>query len=302
MAPVPASAALAAAPTLDAEGASGVRRDLREIVTDLRASRSLIYELTLRDIRVRYKQAVMGFAWAVLSPVLILAAGVVLRLVVMHLAKQPFAIGAVSGVLVKGLAWSFVAGAVNFSTTALTGNAPLIAKVYFPREVLPLAILLASAFDALIGSAALGLLLPFLGWQPTWAVLWTPVLALLLFGLTLAVGLVLSCANVFYRDVRYVAQLVVSFGIFFSPVFYDAGALGARWIVLQMLNPVAPILEGLRLAVVEGHGLLTPLVQADGGVVWSPWYLAYSAAWVVGGLLVGAVVFHRAHYRFAEYV
>lgn len=277
--------------------------DLREIARDVTHARSLIFQLTLRDIRVRYKQALMGLAWAVLSPLLVVGAGVVVRVAMLHMAHERFDVSAMTGIVVKGLAWAFVAGAVGFSTTALTGNAPLISKVYFPRETLPLSVILASTFDSLIGSAALCVILPIAGWRPTLAALWVPALALTLFVLTLAMGLLVSCANVFFRDVKYIVQLLIPFGIFVTPVFYEPAVLGGRWIALQMLNPIAPIVEGLRLSVVEGHNLLVPIVQAaDGAVVWTPHYLYYSVAWAFGGLLVSAVVFHRAHFRFAEYV
>lgn len=289
-------------PTLVDAPATGVLHDLREIVSDLSHARGLIYQLTLRDIRVRYKQALMGFAWAILSPLLIVAAGVIVRVALLHMAGKSFELSAASAIVVKGLAWGFFASAIGFATTSLTGNAPLISKVYFPRETLPLSVILASTFDSLIGAAAMLLLLPFLGWQPSWAVLWVPLLAVLLFTFTLGAGLLISCANLFFRDVKYITQLLVTFGIFFSPVYYEPSVLGPRWIVPQMLNPIAPILEGLRLSAVDGHNLLTTITQADGAVIWSPAYLAYSAVWAFGGLIVSALIFHRSQFRFAEYV
>jgi ABC-type polysaccharide/polyol phosphate export permease len=122
---------------------------------------------------------------------------------------------------------------------------------------------------------------------------------------TIATSLFLSCANLFFRDVKYVVQVLLTFGIFFTPVFFDASMFGPVAGPLAMLNPMAPLLEGLRLAVVEGHDLLTPLeVVVRGATVtaWSPWYLAYGALWAIGGLLVSAVVFHRSELLFAEYV
>ena len=290
-------------PTLVDAPAAGALHDLREIVSDLSHSKGLIYQLTLRDIRVRYKQALMGFAWAILSPLLIVAAGVVVRVALLHTAGRNFELSAVIAIVVKGLAWGFFSSAIGFATTSLSGNGPLITKVYFPRETLPLSVILASTFDSLIGTTAMLVLLPFLGWMPSWGVLWVPVLIAMLFSFTLAVGLFVSCANLFFRDVRYITQLLVTFGIFFSPVYYEPSVLGARWILPQMLNPIAPILEGLRLSVVEGHNLLQPVIRvADGAVVWTPLYLGYSLLWAFGGLIVSALLFHRAQYRFAEYV
>jgi len=118
-------------------------------------------------------------------------------------------------------------------------------------------------------------------------------------------ALFLSCANLFYRDVKYVVQVLLTFGIFFTPVFFEPemfGPLGAR---LMMLNPLAPIMEGLRLSVVLGHNLVDTLVVPGrhGAVVaWSPWYLVYAAALAVLVFVSGLLVFHRAESKFAEYV
>jgi lipopolysaccharide transport system permease protein len=285
-----------------ADRRASVLEDLLEIVRDLRASPSLIAQLTIRDIKVRYKQALMGFAWAVLTPVLIIAAGIVVRLAIARMSGRPFEVIELTGVVVKGLGWGFVTGAVGFATTALTGNAHLITKVYFPRETLPLSIVLASTFDSFVGATALGVMLPFAGWRPTWAALWMVAIAIILFTLTLGIALIVSCANLFFRDVKYIVQVLITFGVFFTPVFYEPAVFGARWVWLQMLNPVAPLLEGLRLSVVNGHNLVTPLVQADGAVVWTPAYLYWSIGCAAVALAGGALVFHRAQFRFAEYV
>jgi lipopolysaccharide transport system permease protein len=277
--------------------------DLREIAHDMRRSRSLIFQLTLRDIRIRYKQAFLGFVWAILTPLLVVAAGLIVRAAFLHMAGKPLDVDSAIGIVVKALAWAFVAGAIGFSTTALTGNVNLISKMYFPRETMPLSIVLASALDSMIGTAALSLFLPFTGWRPSGAILWVPVLAVVLFMLTLAAALVVSCANLFYRDVKYIVQVLITYGIFFTPVFYEPGMLGGQWVTLQMLNPVAPILEGLRLSVVNGHNLFVTLQNSsDGSLIWSPWYLGSSIVWAFGGLFSSSIIFHRAQFRFAENV
>ena len=118
--------------------------------------------------------------------------------------------------------------------------------------------------------------------------------------------MVVSCANLFFRDVKYIVQVLLSFGIFFTPVFFEPemfGPLGAR--VMMMVNPLAPLLEGLRLSVVMDHNLLdTLVVQGRHSVVlaWSPWYLVYSAACAIAAWLAGLLLFHRGESKFAEYV
>jgi len=147
--------------------------------------------------------------------------------------------------------------------------------------------------------------LPFLGGQLTASLLWVPLLVLLIVLLTTGVCLFLSCANLFFRDVKYIVQVVLMFGIFVTPVFFEPAMLGGRAARLAMLNPLAPLLEGLRLALLAGHNLWQPLTLVQRGaevVAWSPWWLAYSAVWAVGGLVVATALFHRLQYLFAEYV
>lgn len=280
--------------------------DLREIAVDLWNFRELLSQLARRDIKIRYKQAVMGFGWAVFMPILIVLAGLIVRFAIAYAGGQPIDRADAGALALKGLCWSFFVGTLGFATGSLTANITLVTKVAFPREVLPLSSLLAQGFDSLIAAAAILLVLPFLGLALTPALLWIPTLLLLLVLLTAAASLVLSCANLFFRDVKYIVQVLLTFGIFFTPVLFDATVLGQRGAELIMLNPVAPLLEGLRLAAFGGHSLLEPVVELSAKgtpiMVWQPWYLLYATAWSAGGLAAGAVLFHRAEYAFAEFV
>jgi ABC-type polysaccharide/polyol phosphate export permease len=276
--------------------------DLRESLRDLVRYRELLAELVMRDLRIRYKQAVMGVAWAVLTPLVVALAGWVVRLAMSAMAGAPIDRSELAGVAVKAVAWSFFIGALGFGTASITANLALVTKVYFPRGVLPISAVLTQFVDSVVGGATLALVLPLLGVRPSLAALWFPPLVVLLLLLTTGITLLASCANVFFRDARHVVGIVTGFGIFFTPVFFDASAFGegaARWL---MLNPLGPILEGMRLSLVEGHDLLEPLVGAQGRLLWSPWYLAASALWATAGLAVATVVFHRAEFAFAEYV
>ena len=297
---------LALTTDLPAEPRRSIVRDLRVIAVDeLWRYRDLLYELMLRDIRIRYKQAVMGFAWAILMPALIVAAGTLVRFAMAYMGGGHVAMQEIAGMAVKALPWAFFVGAIGFATSSLTGNLPLVSKIYFPREVLPLSATCAQAFDSTIGAVTVAIALPFLGVHYGLTALWAPVLALLIFCVTAGAALFLGCANLFFRDVKYIVQVLLTFGIFFTPVFFEPrmfGPLGAR---LMMLNPLAPLLEGLRLSVVMGHDLLVPMVIQAGTrqvLAWSPWYLAYGAAWAVFGLVGSALIFHRSEGLFAEYV
>jgi ABC-type polysaccharide/polyol phosphate export permease len=260
----------------------------------------------VRDLRLRYKQAAMGFGWAILMPALIIVSGLVVRVAMARHAGIGLAAGEVGGLAVKALGWSFFVGAITFATQSLVANLTLITKVYFAREVLPLAAVLAQCVDAAVGGVVVTALLLVIGIRPDAAWLWAPGVAALLVGLTAAVALALSCANLFFRDVKYLVQVGVTFGIFFTPVLFEAATFGPIGVRLVMLNPLAPLLEGLRLSLVEGHNLLRPIVvattQGESVLAWSPWYLAYAAAWVVVGLPLATLVFHKLEYVFAERV
>ncbi len=294
-------------PLVQVEPPSRPRRTaIAEIADDLWQYRELLFQLTLRDIRIRYKQAVMGFAWAIFMPVFIVGAGVLVRYAMAQLAGKSFGLDSIAGIAVRALPWAFFVGAIGFATNSLIGNANLVSKVYFPREVLPLSSVLAQLFDFTVGATALLLALPFLGVRLSSSLLWVPVLVVLLVSFTAAAALFLGAANLFFRDVKYIVQVLLTFGIFFTPVFFEPAMFGPTGAQLMMLNPLAPILEGLRLSVVAGHDLLAPLTHLGTGgqevVLWSPAYLAYAAAWALGGLLVSALLFHRLEFVFAEYV
>lgn len=281
-------------------------RDFHDIAHDFWTYRDLLYQITLRDIRIRYKQAVMGFGWAIFMPALIVLAGLLIKLAMANFAGKPLQASDIASLMVKALPWSFFVGAIGFAAASLLANIALVTKVYLPREVFPVAATVAQAFDTSISSVVLLIALPFLGVQLSWSLLWVPVLALLLFLFTTGVGLFLSCANLFFRDVKYIVQVLLTFGIFFTPVLFDASMVGPTASRLIMLNPLSPFLEGMRLCVVEGHNLLMPLTQvgAHGQVflAWSPWYLAYGLFCSVGGLLASALMFHRLEFVFAEYI
>jgi lipopolysaccharide transport system permease protein len=281
--------------------------DLREIaVTEIWGYRELVHQFTLRDIRIRYKQAVMGFAWAILMPALIVAAGTLVRFAIAYVGGDSVETNDVARMAVKALPWAFFVGAIGFATSSLISNTALVQKIYFPREVLPLSSTLAQGFDTMIGAVVLLLALPLLGVWPTTSWVWVPLLALLLFTFTVGVALLLGCANLFFRDVKYIVQVLLTFGIFFTPVFFEPQMFGATGAQVMMLNPLAPILEGMRLAIVDGHHLHNSLIMVDAQarevVVWSPWYLAYAGGLAFVALIGGALIFHRAEFIFAEYV
>ena len=243
--------------------------DLAHMCRELVRSRELLYQLTRRDITIRYKQAVMGFGWALFMPLLIVFSGIVVQLALANFSGRRLSPAGLGGMAIKAVPWSFFVGAIGFATSSLVANMNIVTKVSFPRAVLPLSAVGAQCFDSGIAFVALAVLLPVLGAVvASWALLWIPLLLVLLLAFTTACALLLSCANLFFRDVKYIVQVLLTFGIFFTPVFFEPAMLGPRGASIAMLNPLSPLLEGLRLSVTLGHNLLEPLTTtlASGAV------------------------------------
>lgn len=300
---IPAS--LGEPPAIVSGARGGWTSDISEVARDLVEHWQLGYYIVLRDIRIRYKQAAMGFGWALLMPIMIIAAGLIIQLVLARGSGQPLSMSAVAGTAVKSLPWAFFVGSVQVATNSLTSNMNLVSKVFFPREVLPISAVFAQGFDSAIGAVTLLVALPFMGVRFSSGLLWIPLLVMLLVTLTLAAALFLSCANLFYRDVKYLVQLLLTFGIFFTPVLFEPSMLGSLGARLVLLNPLAIILEGLRLAIVDGRNLLAPVDVVRHGVhiqAWAPWYLAYAGTWAIVGLAGSLVMFRRLQFLFAEYI
>lgn len=255
---------------------------------DLVEYRDLLWTLTWRDIKVRYKQSLMGFMWAILMPTLIVGAGIVVRLAFSLNSGRTLNMSDIASVALKSLPWAFVVGAVKFATNSLVTNAPLVTKIYFPREVFPLASVLASLFDFLIAAVVVIVFLGYARVGISLELIWVPVLLILLVLMTTGASIFLACANLFYRDVKYIVDVLLTFGVLFTPVFYEAEMLG-KWQPLILLNPVAVILEGLNDAVIHHRAP-------------DPGWMLYAALMSTVGLYLSWVVFDRSEAMFAERV
>jgi ABC-type polysaccharide/polyol phosphate export permease len=302
------AAAQGTVPLRDPEGVRVIgpqeRVTLVGLVHELMGQKDLLYQLAARDVRIRYKQAMMGFAWSVLMPLLIVGAGILVRYAVVAMTGVHLDRAEIGTVALKAFPWAFFAGAIGFGVASITSNISLVTKIYFPRSVLPIAVVVSNLFDLAVGVAALLLVLPFLGAKLSLALLWVPVMVALLVVLTAGLCTVLACANLFYRDVKYITQVLLTFGIFFTPVLFNNVQFGARGAKLIMLNPLAPIFEGLRLSVMQGHNLLvshSALMRGATVVDWQPWYLLYSGVWAFGLLAVGLMLIQRTQDLFAEF-
>lgn len=280
------------------------RRDsVASIVAELWHSRGLVVQFMLRDLTLRYTQAIMGFAWALLMPLLIVGAGVMFRIVLATLGDSSIEGSSVASLAAKALPWAFFSGSLSIATQSIVANANLIGKVYFPRESLPLATVLAQSPDLLVGLVIVLIILPFIGVVFSWAMLWVVVVVILLATFTMGCALLLSCANLFYRDVKYILQVLLNFGVFATPVFFEPQMLGPKGAAIMLALPLSPMIQAMDVAMVRGHNLLEPLmVNTRKGpiLVWSPWMLGYAAVVAVVFLVIGLLVFRRASSRFAE--
>jgi ABC-type polysaccharide/polyol phosphate export permease len=277
------------------------RFTLGAVWRDLLKSRELVTQLTLRDLRLRYKQAVFGVAWAVLMPLLLIGAGLVIRIAAFKHAA-PGTAPSLGGIAIKGWAWAFFAGGMNFATTSVLSNVQLVTKIYFPREILPVAAIITQLVDASVGAAVLILLSPFLHFTFSAALLWLPVLIVLLLAFTLGLGFLFACANLFFRDVKYILQVLLTFGMLFTPVLFTLASFGATSRLLLLLNPLSPILEAFEVVTVRATSLLSTIPAHDGGVpLWSPYYLLYSIAFIAVLLPSSVLIFRRSSTQFAEF-
>lgn len=208
--------------------------------------RELVYFLTWRDVKVRYKQTILGGAWAILQPLL---AMIVFTLFFGRLAGVPsdglpYAPFAFAGLL----PWTFFANAITSSGNSLVGSSSLITKVYFPRVIIPGATVLAGLVDFAVGGVILLLLMARYGLAPGFGAFLLPVIVLLLALLALGVGLWASALNVRYRDVRYALPFIIQLWMFASPIIYPASFVPEKYRWLLLLNPLTGIIEAHRAA------------------------------------------------------
>lgn len=268
------------------------------MIKELYEYRDLLTALTYRDIRVKYKQAVMGIMWVFFMPILAISSGIVFRLAMAIFSGKSLELASVVGVMVKSVPWLLFAAIIGGASTSLIANIGLITKIYFPRQIVPVSGVLSALFDFSISVTGLILMVTGIalfapaespGVVISWNLLLLPVILFILLCLATGIGLFLAAANLFFRDVKYIVQVMLQFGLFFSLVFFTYTELGNYgWIFL--LNPVAPLLESIRCIVVEG---------AIDPFLW-PW-LGYSTIAALLAILLGSIFFEKAEYLFAEY-
>lgn len=256
-------------------------------VGELWQARELLYFLVLREVKVRYKQAAIGVGWAILQPVL---AVLIFSVIFGHFARMPtgdtpyvvFAFCAV-------LPWTYFSEAVRRSSIGLVSDSELVRKVYFPRLILPLALVTAPLVDFAAGLAVLLALLAFYGVTPTPYILLLPVFLLVALALALSVGLWLGPLSVRYRDVMHALPFMVQVWLYATPVAYPAAIVPERWKLLYSLNPMVGVIEGFRWALL---GSSQPDFRA----------MAISIAIIAASLALGVFYFRKMERSFADLI
>jgi ABC-type polysaccharide/polyol phosphate export permease len=267
---------------------SRYRRRLRlgPAMTELWRSRELVRTLVERDLRVRYKRTVLGFGWAVLTPVVFMLVFTLFFQRAGHFATGgvPYALF-VYTVLVP---WTFFAQSVTLGSASIIGNLSLLNKVYCPREVFPIAAMLTAAFDTAIATLVLLVLFPIYEYPPSIATAWVPLLIAVEVAFTLGFTLFVSSVLIYLRDLRYIVPIAIQILLFASPVVYALSVIpaGIRP-AYAVVNPLGPVLDGFRRTVLHG--------QAP---EWGLFGLATLAAmvWLVGGYYI----FKRLETGFAD--
>ena len=254
---------------------------------ELLAYRELLYFLIWRDIKVRYKQTVLGAAWAIIQPFFTMVVFSLFFGRLAHIPSEgvPYPIFSYAALV----PWTFFANGLSQSANSLVGSANLLTKVYFPRLTIPIATVLSGAVDFVLAFAVLLGMMIFYRVTPTWNTLWLPLFLLLAFVTALGVGLWLSALNVEYRDVRYVVPFLVQFWLFATPIAYPSSLVPEPWRAIYALNPMVGVVEGFRWALLGTETAPGPMVLVS----------ALAALVIFVG---GIVYFRRMEDTFADVV
>jgi len=225
-------------------------RSERHYWMDLWRYRELFYILAWRDIAVRYKQTIIGIAWAVLRPLLTM---IIFVIVFGKIAKLPSeGVPYPIFVFAAMLPWTFFATAFSDASNSLIGNSNLISKVYFPRLIIPAASVIVAGVDFLISFVILIGLMVWYQYLPGWQILTLPFLLLIAFSAALGTGLYIAALNVKYRDFRFVVPFIAQLGLYISPVGFSTTIVPEKYQFLYYLNPMVGVIDGFRWAISGG--------------------------------------------------
>jgi ABC-type polysaccharide/polyol phosphate export permease len=261
-------------------------QDVREMLHEQIQYRDLLVQMTKRDLMLRYKQTFMGAAWAIFMPLVNTAVfSIIFTRVAPINVGMPYPLFAYSGLV----AWNLFASSLKFSIVSLTSNMALVTKVYFPREIFPVSAVLVCLVDFAVANVVLIALMAYYGIAPSWSIIYLPIVLLVHVTFTMGLALLIAMANLFYRDTKYLFEVVLTVWMFATSVLYPIERIGGRTAEIMRLNPMTAVIDGYRDVLITGQNPLTP---------------AFAGATVVAAVtfLAAWVIFHRAEYTFAENV
>jgi ABC-type polysaccharide/polyol phosphate export permease len=254
-----------------------------ELLAEQWEYRELLMRMTARDLVLRYKQTVMGFGWAVFMPLVNTAIfSVIFTRVTTVEVGVAYPVYAFSGLV----AWNFFASSLRFAVNSLTSNPSLVTKVYFPREIFPFSAVLVSLADLAVALVVLGGVMAYYGVPIGWTALALPLVILAAVMFTAAAALVVSMANLFYRDVKYLFEIVIAVWMFATSVVYPVGRVGGRLGTLLSYNPMTPLVDAFRDVLIWQR-----LPGPEFAVMFAFSAVCLAAAWAA---------FHAAEFDFAE--
>jgi ABC-type polysaccharide/polyol phosphate export permease len=258
--------------------------DFREMVGEQIAHRELLFRMAHRDLLLRYKQTVMGVAWAVFMPLVNTAIfSIIFTRVAPIETGVAYPVYAFSGLLI----WNAFASSLRFAVVSLTSNSNLVTKLYFPREIFPVSAVAVSMIDTVLASTVLAALMLYYHVPVSPLITLLPLVVVVQICFTCAMALLLSMANLFFRDVKYLFEIAIAIWMFCTSVVYPIDRIHGRLGIVMRLNPMTPLVDAFRAAVIGGFEMH---------------YGAFAIAATVSivGLLASWLVFHRAEFTFAE--
>jgi lipopolysaccharide transport system permease protein len=260
---------------------------MAQIIKNLICHKDLLWIWTVREIKIRYKQSFIGIGWAVLQPLILMIIFSIIFSLFLPMPKTnvPYPIFSYTAVL----PWTFFSTSLSFAIPSLVSNMGLITKVYFPREILPIASVGAALFDYLVASSIFIAMLAWYRVPVTSAMLWVPILLVIQVILTLGIVLPVSAMNVFYRDIRFVIPLAVQIWMYASPIIYPIDLVPGKLKMLYFINPMAGIIDSFRRVILQG-------IPPD------PYELGLSALISIGLFFIGYWFFKKKEFQFADLI
>jgi lipopolysaccharide transport system permease protein len=256
-------------------------------IRELARRRDLLWMWTVRDIKVRYRQSLLGVAWAILQPLSVM---LIFNLVFSYFIRVPtdnipypvFSYAAL-------LPWTFFAGSLSFAVPSLVTNMSLVTKIYFPREILPMSAVISGLIDFAVASAVFAGMLAYYRIPPHITLILVPFLLLIQVLLTLGIVLFASALNVFYRDIRFVVPLVIQLWMYVTPIIYPISVIPARYQRVYLMNPMAGLVEAYRAITLKGS--------------WPDWNsLGLAALVAIVIFSAGYSYFKRVEWQFADLI